>query len=88
MVEEAPIGPAREGVLRHFLEEEATAGPKHPGDFTDRSSPVWYVMNDPEVEDRVVARVLGGNRGRIPLPEAHVLAESGKPPRFSKIGAS
>jgi hypothetical protein len=42
-------------VAGDFLEQQQTARPQYAGDLADRFLPVGYVVNDPEVDDRVDA---------------------------------
>lgn len=63
VVEQPPVGEAFQGVGGDFFEVKPSTGGEHPGGFGHRGAPVRDVMNDPEVEHRVVAVVVGVQRG-------------------------
>src|SRR5687768_11922078 len=65
MFKKRPIGPAVERVRCYLFEEEPPSSFEHSGDFRDRAPPVGHVVNDPEVEHRVVALILRVDTGGV-----------------------
>ena len=48
------IQPAVERLLGYFFKEKAPTRSKHAADFADRLLPIWYVVDDAKVKDRVI----------------------------------
>jgi hypothetical protein len=62
MVEQRPVGGAGQRGGGDLFEEEPAAGPQHAGDLAEGRPPVLDVVQDRELEHRVVAGVLCAQR--------------------------
>lgn len=62
MLQEYPVEPTVQGMARDFLEEEAPPGLEYATDLRYCSLPVWYVMDDPRVKDRIKRFIFGLDR--------------------------